>query len=282
MHTFISYSHKDSVKFEQLTDHLSVLRDEGEIIDWSDREIIAGEEFPQKIKEEMEKSKLILLLLSSNYFASDSCKSELKYAIKRHNDETAIVIPIILNPCDWNSNQDLKNLLALPNDAKPISQWEDIDAAYLNIVKEIRKVMNKNKTPSVKNIEHVSPFEQTTPTIIAEQSINQILRDFRRVGSYRQAESFAKKLIIPIAHQFSTQQVKKFLNVIESNRQIIDANETPQIVSEVFKKTKHLLSETNEFWQEFLNRQRQVSNSSEYTNVFYADLLEELSEWYEN
>ena len=48
MRAFISYSHRDERWLERLTTHLSVLRRDGRIEDWFDREILAGSENRQR------------------------------------------------------------------------------------------------------------------------------------------------------------------------------------------------------------------------------------------
>ena len=51
---FISYAHEDEPLRQQLEAHLSLLRRQGWIVDWHDRQILAGEEWVQKIDEHLE------------------------------------------------------------------------------------------------------------------------------------------------------------------------------------------------------------------------------------
>ena len=50
----------------------------------------------------------------------------------------AIVIPVILRACDWHASP-IGNLQALPKDAKPVKSWDDIDEAFTDVAKGIRK-----------------------------------------------------------------------------------------------------------------------------------------------
>jgi len=47
------------------------------------------------------------------------------------------VIPVILRPCDWHGTPFGK-LLATPRDGKAVTQWANIDEAFLDIAKSIR------------------------------------------------------------------------------------------------------------------------------------------------
>ncbi|BAY25522.1 hypothetical protein NIES2100_53280 [Calothrix sp. NIES-2100] len=145
---FISYSHKDDELREELVTQLANLRRQGKITAWHDRAIEAGEEWEAQIKQRLQSARIILLLISPPFMASDYCYDvEMQQAIARHNAGTARVIPIILRPCDWQDSPFSK-LQVLPQDAKPVTQWSDRDAAFLNVVEGIRKAVNSLRNGS--------------------------------------------------------------------------------------------------------------------------------------
>ena len=93
---FYSYSHKDELYREKLETHLSILRRNGYINEWHDRRISAGNEWEEEINFNLEDSDIILLLISSNFLASDYCyDTETIRALEKHESKEAIVIPII-------------------------------------------------------------------------------------------------------------------------------------------------------------------------------------------
>lgn len=140
---FFSYAHKDESFKSDLVDHLSVLRRKGVISAWHDRDIDAGDEWAKAISDNLEKANIILLLVSTSFLASNYCWSiEMDRAMARHASGDARVIPIILKPCDW-SDAPFAKLQALPKDAKPIASWSSADEAYLDVVKGIRRVLDK-------------------------------------------------------------------------------------------------------------------------------------------
>jgi hypothetical protein len=139
---FISYSHKDDAFREDLLNHLANLRRQGKIVAWHDRAIEAGEEWEAQIKGNLESARIILLLISPPFIASDYCYDiEMQRAFARHNEGTARVIPIIIRPCDWKDSPFSK-LQALPKDAKAVTQWSDRDEAFLDVVQGIRRAVD--------------------------------------------------------------------------------------------------------------------------------------------
>lgn len=143
---FFSYSHKDEPFRNELETHLTLLRRQGVISSWHDRRITAGSDIDQTISAELESSKVILLLVSANFLASDYCyEKEMKRALDRHQNGTATVIPVILHPCDWQS-APFGNLRATPTDGKAISMYANQHEAFAIVAKDVRKTVEALKT----------------------------------------------------------------------------------------------------------------------------------------
>jgi len=141
INVFFSYSHKDEDLRDELAVHLSMLKRQGVIKAWHDREITAGTEWAGEIDQKMDSARVILLLISANFLASDYCYDvELKRAMERHQAGEAQVMPIILKPVDW-SGAPFGKLQALPKNAKPVTTWANRDEAFLNIAQGIRKAI---------------------------------------------------------------------------------------------------------------------------------------------
>src|SRR5437016_5278541 len=115
-----------------------MLKREGVISGWHDRRISAGQEWDGQIDSHLNSAEIILLLVSSDFLASNYCYDiEVKRAIERHEAGEARVIPIILRPCDWQT-APFGKVQVLPKDAKPVTRWEDRDEAFLNVATGIR------------------------------------------------------------------------------------------------------------------------------------------------
>ncbi len=138
---FISYSHIDEKYKQQLVNHLSPLIRTHKVNIWEDGKIVPGEKWDDAIKIKLETSNIILLLVSSDAIASDYINNvEIKKALERNDKNEAIVIPIILRPCKWTILPIAENQ-ALPKFGKPISKWEDLDDAFLNVINGILKIL---------------------------------------------------------------------------------------------------------------------------------------------
>ena len=138
---FCAYSHQDETLRDHLENHLSSLKQRGVISVWHDQRISAGGEWEREIHQHLNTSDIILLLISSDFLASDYCYNiEMNRAIERHDAGEARVIPIILRSVDWE-DEPISKLMALPRDAKPVTKWEDRDEVFTNIARGIKKVV---------------------------------------------------------------------------------------------------------------------------------------------
>jgi hypothetical protein len=140
---FFSYSHKDEALRDQLETHLAMLKRQGLIESWHDRRIVAGSEIDQSIADAMESSEVILLLVSADFLESSYCYSrEMMRAMTRHRAGEARVIPVILRDCDWHA-APFGELLAAPKDGKAITLWPDIDQAFSDVAKQVRRAVEE-------------------------------------------------------------------------------------------------------------------------------------------
>ncbi|MBD2068241.1 HEAT repeat domain-containing protein [Leptolyngbya sp. FACHB-671] len=153
MKLFFSYAHKDEALRDTLATHLALLKRQGIISTWHDRDISAGTEWAQAIDSNLNTADIILLLISANFLASDYCyDTEMQRALERHHYGDARVIPILLKPCDWES-APFGKLQALPiahgAGAKPVTQWRNDDEAFTAIAQGIRKAAEEIKKTRV-------------------------------------------------------------------------------------------------------------------------------------
>src|SRR5262245_20803108 len=140
---FFSYSHKDEDLQNELSKHLALLKRQRVITAWHDRRIGAGKEWKNEIDEHLNTADIILLLVSSDFLASDYCYDvEVETAMKRHEEGEARVIPVILRPVDLKG-APFGKLQALPRDARPVTDWSNRDEAFLNVAQGIRDAAEK-------------------------------------------------------------------------------------------------------------------------------------------
>ncbi|XQA60682.1 toll/interleukin-1 receptor domain-containing protein [Xanthomonas sacchari] len=144
---FFSYSHADEALRDQLEKQLAMLKRQGAIDTWHDRRIGAGQEIDQAINERINTDEIILLLVSPDFIASDYCYDiEMARAMERHQANEAIVIPVILRPCDWH-HAPFGKLLGTPRDGKPVTLWANHDEAFLEVAKAVREAAGRLQAP---------------------------------------------------------------------------------------------------------------------------------------
>ena len=142
---FFSYSHQDKKLRNELEKFMSHLKRHPSIKSWHDGEIGAGMPWAQEIDTHLNKSNIILLLVSQDYIASEYCYDiELQRAIQRHEAGEARVIPIILSPAFWEITP-IGRLQALPTEAKPITEWpnRNRNRAWMDVVRGIQRAIEQ-------------------------------------------------------------------------------------------------------------------------------------------
>jgi tetratricopeptide (TPR) repeat protein len=139
LRVFLSYSHRDEALCERFLVHLSQLKRQGLIEPWHDRRITGGAEWAGAVDERLNSAHIIVLLVSPDFLASDYCNDvEMTHALERHEKGEALVVPVIVKPCDWETSR-FAGLQALPKDGKPVVDWRTTDHGLVDVVKGLRR-----------------------------------------------------------------------------------------------------------------------------------------------
>ncbi len=136
---FISFAKKDESMLHQLMEHLSVLKKNNSANIWHQGMVGAGEEIEEEVEKEIQNADLVLLLVSSNYLASDDFENVVNHLEKLPKVKT---IPILLRACVWQEDKFLKKRKILPSDGYPIfdsRQSKTPDESYFEIVRVIQQ-----------------------------------------------------------------------------------------------------------------------------------------------
>ncbi|MHA6287236.1 toll/interleukin-1 receptor domain-containing protein [Maricaulis sp. CAU 1757] len=171
MRAFLSYAHEDERYKAQILKHLALMKREGLIDVWHDREIRVGQDIGNTIDANLESADLFIALISSDFLSSEYCFSvEMRRGLERAGQGDCIFATVIVRSCDWQSAEFAK-LLVLPTDGKPISRWADIDEAYTNVALELRKaisewVKRKGRTDKLKEL---SPQDRSPKGVLVDR-----------------------------------------------------------------------------------------------------------------
>lgn len=117
-----------------------MLRRDGLISAWYDRDIKAGGVIDDEVSAQLERCDLFLALVSPDFLNSSYCyEREMTRAIERHEAGEMRIVPIIVEPCDWRSSP-LERFKVLPRDGRPITEWTNQNNAFVDVVTELRRL----------------------------------------------------------------------------------------------------------------------------------------------
>jgi internalin A len=153
---FVSYAHADVRKIKTLSTHLTILGRRGYIQHWDDKQLIAGEDWEERIMQELAEAEIVLLIYSSESRKSDFVQDkEIPAALARAKEKKCALIPVPLDRKDWDESvpleKELKRLMTGTWNAKPVPkftpQWEgwiEVEQAIRKAVEDRRKLGRSN------------------------------------------------------------------------------------------------------------------------------------------
>jgi TIR domain len=107
---FLSYSRKDRKWVDRLMETLKPLLREKNISFWSDTRISPGEDWHEAIKSSLDRSQVVILLISADYLASKLVDEELSLILERAREGKLHILPLVVSPALLSSS-DLKESL---------------------------------------------------------------------------------------------------------------------------------------------------------------------------
>jgi TIR domain len=156
---FFCYAPEDEPLRKELEKHLTLLERQDYLAGWSGRAVGAGDDWRAEIERRMSEAQVILLLVSSDFIASDHLyEVELRHALKRR-EQGATVYGVLLRPTDWDHGE-LHSLDMLPRapspspilvtpalfapsahrqGVTPVTEWPSHDAAFKSVAEVLRE-----------------------------------------------------------------------------------------------------------------------------------------------
>lgn len=143
VNVFIAYSHRDETLKKRLEVHLTILKRQGFISTWYDGEIVPGKIWTAQTRNELDRANIVLPLISPDFLASNF-KTELSKTMDASKRGKVVVIPIILEKCEWHLAV-VESFKAIYIDTdKPVSSleyWDGPDDAFTSIIKGIKGII---------------------------------------------------------------------------------------------------------------------------------------------
>ncbi|MBI1928892.1 toll/interleukin-1 receptor domain-containing protein [Candidatus Poribacteria bacterium] len=235
---FLSYAHEDEELRNKLEKHLTILKQQGVITGWRERKIGTGREWADAIDEHLDMARVILMLISPDFIASGYTYGvEMKRAMQRYEAGEAHLIPIILRPVYWK-DRSLGKLQALPTDAKPVTNWANLDDAFANVAKGLMAVVAKSAEDTdlslfLRELLTASPLSEI-PTVLAasEKTLSFLLGQQEKTGGEGGLQSTFDRLneaVSPL-NRYS-QEVLPALQTMPLSETIANLEEAARFVS---------------------------------------------------
>jgi photosystem II stability/assembly factor-like uncharacterized protein len=154
---FVSYAREDKRWLDQeyrfnLVPFLkeSLRRDNADF--WFDKELMGGDEFKRRIESEIDKAQIALLMVSQHFLNSEFIETfELPRIAARAQRKEMVVIPVLVEPCNWHDFPFLADRQMVPGSSPLIHhtesepKWADVRFEILDglrrQVKRIREEM---------------------------------------------------------------------------------------------------------------------------------------------
>lgn len=147
---FVTYSHRDGRYVDSgeysLLEYLKGLERE-DVEFWSDRSLVTGENWDEKIKARIRDMDIALVLVSQAFLDSAYCvNTEVMGFLERCKGGGMVIFPIILSPCEWERYDWLKSRQFLPTNGETIEEHYtgagNRKRLYHNIRQDLRKCID--------------------------------------------------------------------------------------------------------------------------------------------
>lgn len=237
LNVFISYSHKNMKYKEKLLTSLEALKQSYNIAPWHDGMIDAGGNIDDNVKKALDKSQIVLLLVTDNFIASHYCmRIELEKAIEREKQGKCIVIPVMFQESVLTDDLKFIGHNRVPEDGKPISTgFKNQNLGCTHAVNMIKSMLDNRFPNSKKN--GLSPHSKAAPKSPAIKSVNGISSNHKNV--YMELYKNGKLSQIQVT-QNMIDLIPKYFSSINSFRTIMDQSllDAKKRYSQLCKKYK--------------------------------------------
>jgi hypothetical protein len=148
---FVSYAHRDIRYHKEFQMNLSILKNEGLIRVWYDGELRGGEDWDRTIRKEIEECDVMVLLLSTAFFASKYILGvEMALARQLHSQGSLRVIPVKVEEVSLNSHTWLQRLHIVPmreSRIVPVAGFRPHSHGWVLVESELRSVIEQLAKP---------------------------------------------------------------------------------------------------------------------------------------
>ena len=183
---FISYSHQDTHWLEEIKTQLKPLQLWHETDIWDDTKLVPGGHWKSEIKSAMKGARVAILLVSSNFLASDFiAKEELPPLLMAAKREGASIFMLIIDKCAFELTP-LEPHQCVHDKSQPLEflKKRKRQTVFVDLVKLVKDAFDKRPTINIKqlpdyfyNISLLILIKQTAKTISDLEKSTQFKRE---------------------------------------------------------------------------------------------------------
>jgi len=140
---FISYSSTDTQYLEEIKKHFKPFQDQ--INFWDNSKILPGQNWKNEIQSAIDDTKVVILLLSADFLASDFIISkELPSLLKAAENDGAVILSVILRPCLFEVVDQLNQYQTMNPANIPVLKMDLVEKEelYVNLVKQTTRILH--------------------------------------------------------------------------------------------------------------------------------------------
>lgn len=123
--------------------HLQPLCRQGLIAIWHPGKLVSGQRWRQEIEGHLAAADILVLLLSAQFLADESCYAQMEQALERFRTGRARVVPVFLRHVDNVQALPVGELAPLPVHAEPLSLASDLDQAASEVAEGLRLLVEE-------------------------------------------------------------------------------------------------------------------------------------------
>lgn len=145
---FVSYAHEDERQLKRLDAILDVLEQQYGLTSWTDKRLIAGDEWDKEIRQRLEEMDIFFFIASQASLVSPYVKDpELKRAKERHRAGEIETVVVKLEPCACDEDAFFGKFQRLAPKFRSVAEaplksavWEQVRKDLLPVIKRVRGI----------------------------------------------------------------------------------------------------------------------------------------------
>jgi hypothetical protein len=141
LNTVLLASGPDEKHKQTFLTHLSVYERSGVLSLWHAGMVFPGGYWQAEMAQHIGDAHLVLALISRDFIASDNQVEYFGAALRRQEQGLCRTVSVLLSPCMWEDALTNTPTIILPRNHEEITTWNNRAAAYKQVGKELKEVI---------------------------------------------------------------------------------------------------------------------------------------------